>query len=90
MACIKKIIMCLPHSFRNYYLLFGLLSETVLAIFLAYCPWLDTALRMFGLRLEWWLTALSFSLLIFIYDEVRKFLLRRYPGGGYICALASV
>ena len=25
--------------------------------------------------------ALSFSILIFVYDEVRKYIIRRYPGG---------
>ena len=37
-------------SFRNYYLCFGLVSETCLGVFLAYCPGFDAALRMYGLR----------------------------------------
>ncbi len=32
-------------------------------------------------RFFWWLPALPFSLAILIYDEVRKFILRRNPGG---------
>ncbi|GCC16476.1 hypothetical protein chiPu_0022579 [Chiloscyllium punctatum] len=32
-------------------------------------------------RLPWWFCAFPYSLLIFIYDEVRKFILRRRPGG---------
>lgn len=32
-------------------------------------------------RFTWWLPALPFSLAIFIYDEVRKYLIRRNPGG---------
>ena len=31
-------------------------------------------------QFNWWLPALPFSLLIFTYDETRKFLLRRNPG----------
>ena len=38
-------------------------------------------LQMSPLRPEWYLIAVPFSLLIFAYDEVRKFLIRRYPGG---------
>jgi len=34
----------------NWTLNFGLLFETVLACFLAYCPGLDNGLRMYGLR----------------------------------------
>lgn len=33
------------------------------------------------LRTLWWFCAFPYSLLIFIYDEVRKFILRRNPGG---------
>jgi sodium/potassium-transporting ATPase subunit alpha len=32
-------------------------------------------------RINWWGPALPFSLLIFIYDEIRKFILRNNPGG---------
>ncbi len=32
-------------------------------------------------RFEYWLTAASFAIMIFTYDEVRKLLLRRNPGG---------
>jgi sodium/potassium-transporting ATPase subunit alpha len=32
-------------------------------------------------RFFWWLPAMPFSLAIFIYDEVRKFLIRKNPGG---------
>ena len=39
---------------RNYYLVFGLISETCLAVFLAYCPGISTVLGMYGLRLVTW------------------------------------
>ncbi|XP_067939031.1 sodium/potassium-transporting ATPase subunit alpha-B-like [Watersipora subatra] len=65
----------------NWNLNFGLWFETALACFLAYCPGLDNGLRMYPLRITWWFPALPFSLLIFVYDEVRRFLLRKYPGG---------
>nr|KAG5691923.1 hypothetical protein BaRGS_000632 [Batillaria attramentaria] len=42
---------------------------------------LDKGLRMYPLRFTWWLVALPFSLAIFIYDECRKLILRRNPGG---------
>lgn len=59
---------------------FGLIFETTLAVFLSYCPGFET-IRLFGLRFEWWFIVILFSLLIFVYDEVRKLLIRRYPGG---------
>ena len=66
---------------RNHMLNFGLVFETCLAAFLSYTPGMDKGLRMYPLKFNWWLPALPFSLSIFIYDEVRKFLLRRHPGG---------
>lgn len=32
-------------------------------------------------RFTWWLVPIPFSLLIFVYDEIRRFILRRNPGG---------
>ncbi|KTF83352.1 hypothetical protein cypCar_00042003 [Cyprinus carpio] len=66
---------------KNKILIFGLFEETALAAFLSYCPGMDVALRMYPLKLNWWFCALPYSLLIFIYDEIRKLILRRNPGG---------
>uniref|UniRef100_A0A1W7RAY1 Sodium/potassium-transporting ATPase subunit alpha n=1 Tax=Hadrurus spadix TaxID=141984 RepID=A0A1W7RAY1_9SCOR len=66
---------------KNHILNFGLAFETMLAAFLSYCPGMDKGLRMYPLKFVWWLPALPFSLLIWIYDEVRRFILRRNPGG---------
>ncbi|XP_028386414.2 sodium/potassium-transporting ATPase subunit alpha-4 [Phyllostomus discolor] len=66
---------------KNKILIFGLLEETLLAAFLSYTPGMDVALRMYPLKIFWWLCATPYSLLIFIYDEIRKFTIRRHPGG---------
>lgn len=65
----------------NHQMTFGLFFETSLAAFLAYCPGLDKGLRMYPLKWQWWLAPLPFSVIIFIYDEVRKSIIRRRPGG---------
>uniref|UniRef100_A0A8C3WBB3 Sodium/potassium-transporting ATPase subunit alpha n=1 Tax=Catagonus wagneri TaxID=51154 RepID=A0A8C3WBB3_9CETA len=66
---------------KNKILIFGILEETFLAAFLSYTPGMDVALRMYPLKITWWLCATPYSLLILIYDEVRKFIIRCYPGG---------
>merc|ERR1712010_247463 len=66
---------------KNHFMNFGLVFETVLACILSYTPGMDKGLRMYPLKFNWWLPALPFSVLIFCYDETRKFLLRRNPGG---------
>jgi len=69
---------------KNHFLNFGLIFETCLAAFLSYCPGMDKGLRMYPLYFNWWLPALPFSLLIFCYDETRKYLLRRNGPGSWI------
>ena len=66
---------------RNHMLNFGLVFETLLAAFLSYTPGMDKGLRMYPLKINWWIPAIPFSILIFVYDEIRKYLLRRNPGG---------
>ena len=58
-----------------------MISETALAIFLAYTPGLSVGLRMYGMRFEWWFTPIMFCVLIFLYDEIRKLIIRKRPGG---------
>jgi sodium/potassium-transporting ATPase subunit alpha len=65
----------------NHQMTFGLFFETSLAAFMAYCPGLDRGLRMYPLSWRWWLAPMPFSAAIFIYDESRRYILRRYPGG---------
>merc|ERR1719430_2334883 len=65
---------------KNWFMNFGLVFETLLAAFLSYTPGMDKGLRMYPLKINWCLPAIPFSVLIFCYDETRKFLLRRNPG----------
>lgn len=65
----------------NHMLNFGLVFETCLAAALSYTPGLDKGLNMYPLKFLWWLPAMPFSLAILIYDEIRKYLIRKYPGG---------
>jgi len=66
---------------KNWVLNFGILFETLLAAFLSYTPGMDKGLRMYPLKIYWWFPAVPFSALIFIYDEFRRFIIRRNPGG---------
>lgn len=66
---------------RNHVLTFGLFFETAVACLLSYTPGMDQGLRMYPLKLNWWVPAMPFSILIFVYDEIRKLILRQHPGG---------
>ena len=65
----------------NWIMNFGIFFETALAAFLSYTPGMDKGLKMYPLKLNWWFPAAPFSLLIFVFDEIRKYLLRQNPGG---------
>ena len=69
---------------NNWFLNFGLVFETILAAVLSYTPGMDKGLRMYPLKFNWWLPALPFSLLILVYDETRKYILRSLPPGSWI------
>merc|ERR1711931_413719 len=66
---------------KNHMLNFGLFFETALAALLQYTPGLNTGLRLRPMNASWWFIAIPFSLLIFCYDECRRYFLRRNPGG---------
>merc|ERR1711874_725040 len=66
---------------KNWIMNFGLVFETLLAAFLSYTPGMEKGLKMYPLKINWWFPAIPFSLLIFIFDEVRKWILRGNPGG---------
>ncbi|CAF0868350.1 unnamed protein product [Rotaria sp. Silwood1] len=66
---------------NNWMLNFGLVFETVLAAIISYTPYLDTALNTYPLKFLWWLVPIPYFFLILIYDEVRKYMIRKNPGG---------
>ena len=82
--CKTRKLSVFQQGMKNWIMNFGLLFETLLACFLSYTPGMDKGLRMYPLKINWWLPAIPFSLLIFCYDETRKYLLRRLPPGNWI------
>merc|ERR1712073_134351 len=79
--CKTRKLPVFHQGMSNWFMNFGLFFETALACFLSYTPGMDKGLRMYPLAFTWWLPALPFSLLIFVYDEIRKYILRQRPGG---------
>ena len=75
--CKTRMNSVFQQGMKNWFMNFGLCFETLLAIVLCYTPGMDKGLRMYPLKINWWIPAMPFSLLIFIYDETRKSILRR-------------
>merc|ERR1712021_51874 len=81
LICKTRRLSIFQQGMKNKILIAGLFEETLLAAFLAYVPGTDAMLRMYPLEWTWWFIPMPFSLIIFCYDETRKMLIRRTPGG---------
>ncbi|XP_035764447.1 sodium/potassium-transporting ATPase subunit alpha-1-like [Neolamprologus brichardi] len=81
LICKTRTNSIVKQGMKNYVLIFGIFEEMALAAFLSYCPGMDIAIRMYPMKPMWWFCSVPYSFLIFIYDEVRKYILRRTPGG---------
>jgi len=81
LICKTRRLSIFQQGMKNKILIAGLFEETLLATLLAYMPGTDAMLRMYPLEWTWWFVPMPFSLIIFCYDETRKFLIRRTPGG---------
>jgi len=79
--CKTRKLSVFQQGMNNWVLNTGIIFETLLAAFMCYTPGLDKALRVYPLRIWWWFPAMPFSLLIWVYDELRRLILRKYPGG---------
>ena len=79
--CKTRKLSVFQQGMKNWVMNFGLVFETLLAAFMSYTPGMDKGLKMYPLKFNWWFPAIPFSLLIFVFDEIRKYLLRQNPGG---------
>jgi sodium/potassium-transporting ATPase subunit alpha len=75
--CKTRVLSLFEQGMHNMPMNKAILFETCLAIFISYCPGIYKGLKTRPLDFTWWLPALSFSLLILTYDEIRKYLMRR-------------
>merc|ERR1719393_253185 len=77
LICKTRRLSIFQQGMKNKILIAGLFEETLLATTLAYMPGTDAMLRMYPLEWSWWFVPMPFSLIIFCYDETRKYLLRK-------------
>ena len=80
-ACKTRTNSIIHQGMSNHVMNFALVFETVLAAFLSYFPGMDVALNMYPIKASWWIPPLPFALIIMIYDEGRRYFIRKYPGG---------
>lgn len=77
LICKTRTLSLFQQGMKNHMLTFSLMTEVALCCIIAYVPFIHTAFGSASVRFVHWLPALPFVLFIFLYDELRKFLLRR-------------
>jgi sodium/potassium-transporting ATPase subunit alpha len=77
LICKTRKLSIFEQGMRNNYLIFGLVFETVLAATLSYAPGTEQGLRTYPVNWRQWILPMPFSIYIFIYDELRKYFLRK-------------
>ncbi|XP_021953520.1 sodium/potassium-transporting ATPase subunit alpha-B [Folsomia candida] len=65
--------------FNNYIVYVAIIGETVVGAFLQYTPGFNYCISFRPLKFAWWLPGLPFTVFIMVFDEFRRFILRRYP-----------
>lgn len=76
LICKTRFLSIRQQGMKNAVMNFGLMFETILAAYLCYITAINRGLGTRNLRLTHWFPGMPFSLMIFVYDETRKFLLR--------------
>jgi sodium/potassium-transporting ATPase subunit alpha len=76
MICKTRTLSILEQGMSNTVLNVGLLEETLLGICLSYVPFCQSAFKTAALEGVMWTYAFPFAIMILVFDEVRKALMR--------------
>ncbi|XP_062817131.1 potassium-transporting ATPase alpha chain 2 [Anolis carolinensis] len=66
--------------FRNKVIWMGIFSQIGIALILCYGLGHVNALNFAPLRAQYWFVSMPYAILIWVYDEIRKLIIRRHPG----------
>eukprot|EP00002_Diphylleia_rotans_P007754 TRINITY_DN1741_c0_g1_i4.p1 TRINITY_DN1741_c0_g1~~TRINITY_DN1741_c0_g1_i4.p1 ORF type:complete len:1012 (+),score=263.44 TRINITY_DN1741_c0_g1_i4:79-3114(+) len=81
LICKTRKLSLVHQKMNNWYLNFGIFSELVLTAALCYAPPLNTVFSTRPIRAVHWCPIFPWAIYIYIYDEVRKYYIRKYPNG---------
>ena len=75
--CKTRMLSFLEQGMHNNAMNSALIFELLLAYILLYVPVLNNALRTRPIPFHFWLISMPYMILVFLYDEVRKYLMRK-------------
>merc|ERR1719335_105182 len=76
--CKTRILSVFQQGMKNMVMNRAMVFETALAAFITYVPGMSSFFQTQPLNFVWWLPALTFSVLILLYDELRKHMMRKW------------
>ncbi|GAA48524.1 Na+/K+ transporting ATPase subunit alpha K01539 sodium/potassium-transporting ATPase subunit alpha [Clonorchis sinensis] len=79
--CKTRRLSIFQQGMFNHKLTTSLFFEITVAWVLQYIPGVNKAIQLEPMLYQWWVPALPFALLILVYDEVRKWIIRKLPNG---------
>lgn len=79
--CKTRRLSLFQQGMTNWVLNAGIFAELSLAALAVYCPGLRLLLNFEPITLDLVIPTIPFAIIIFSFDEVRKMLIRMYPGG---------
>lgn len=79
--CKTRKLSVFQQGMKNVVMNIGVAFEIFLALLAVYCPGINTVLQMEPINLLDIIPALPFAFIILIYDEIRKLIIRKRPGG---------
>jgi len=82
--CKTRLLSMYHQGMNNNFMIFGLFSETCLCAFLAYMFPLHAAIGTRDVQFVHWLPSCPYSILIFLYDETRKYIIRLGRRNAYL------
>jgi hypothetical protein len=77
LICKTRLLSIADQGMQNTVMLFGLCSETLLCMALCYLPFMNVAFGTAPIHPVHWFPSMPYTCMIFLYDETRKYLLRR-------------
>jgi len=80
LICKTRYLSIFTHGMKNQFMNKAILFETALGAGISYLPFANY-IGTRPLSFVYWCAAIPFNFVIFMYDESRKALIRRDPGG---------
>ncbi|XP_043462756.1 sodium/potassium-transporting ATPase subunit alpha-like [Leptopilina heterotoma] len=79
--CKTRRLSIFQQGMGNWFLNFAFVFEIILTGILLYVPGTEIVLKTMPLNICWYWPCLPFAIMLWIYDELRRYAIRKYPGG---------